>query len=524
MNLLELRGIAKSFNGIYALKDIDLDFKEGEIHGLIGANGSGKSTLMNILNGENSIRESGGYEGDIYIEGERVVLNRKKDSVSNGIEMVHQELSLLDSLKVVENIKLNRENTYKSTDYLRCFSLVDTKKNREEAEDYLESLGVELDINLKLGDLQVSQKQFVEISRAIDNRSLKILMLDEPTSSLNSKETDKLLVHIRKLAESGVTIIFVSHRLEEVVEICDRVSILRDGDLVSQYEKKDFDLNKMALDMVGRNVIKTINTEDNLKDNNIMVFKDLSVLVREKEYEGLNLEIREDEVLGITGLSGHGYEMIAYGLMGLYDRKGQITYKDKDISKLTSKELIDRGIYLIPEDRKKMSLLMNKPIWENLVFESYDLNSKFLKYPRLGKLSLLDKSKIDCHCKDVVSKLNIKISDINQEIRELSGGNQQKVCIGRAMTMRPELLFIGEPTRGIDIYSKEIILNMLLDLNKKEKTTVVIYSGETEELIRVCNRIVVMHENRILGDFSREEYNTERFRLSISGREVEDFE
>lgn len=517
MEILKIENLSKSFNGTKALKNISLNLKKGEIHGVVGANGSGKSTLMNILFGSKHIRETGGYEGDIFIHNEKVEIKNTYDAMKYGIGMVHQELALLGELDISSNIKINRENIIYNTKILRDFGIVDVDKNNNDAKSSLSKVGIDLDPTKKVKDISTNFKQFIEIAREIDNTSLNILMLDEPTSSLNIEETKILLSHLKDLAESGISIIFISHRLEEVVEICHRVTVLRDGEIIKEYRKEDYDINKLALDMIGKEVVRTLRHRKKYAGSPILSFKNIEVSYGNNKHTNISLDINEGEVLGITGLAGHGQEVFGYGLMGLYDMNGDIQYKGEKLNIGDTNSIVKKGIYLLPDERKEMGLLLNHSIWENLVFESYDKQSKFMKYPRLKHLSPLDYKNIYSYSNNMVAELNIKVRDIEQEIKELSGGNQQKVCIGRAITINPEVLFVGEPTRGIDIYSKEIILDMLLKLNEEKNTTIIISSGEISELKRVCDRIAIMYENRVFKIFHKD-FDSEEFSLAISGR------
>lgn len=518
--ILRAEKISKFFNKTQALDNIDFELLEGEIHGLIGANGSGKSTLMNIIFGSKQIRDTGGYDGQIYIDEKEVFINNNEDSKKNGIGMVHQELTLLSGLNVSDNIKMNRENTMKGTDFLGEYSLVDNKQNYEQSKQALSKVGVDINPNLKVRSLSTNIKQFIEIAREVDKDSLKVLMLDEPTSSLNLSETKVLLSHLRDIASSGTSIIFTSHRLEEIMEVCDRVTILRDGKIVNTYEKDQYDIKKLALDMIGKEVVQALSEKRKLNDDNIISFNNVDVVVGSTKHKNISLDIKRGEILGITGLAGHGQEIFGYGLMGLYNMYGDVIYNGKKMKRFDSDASIKNEIYLLPDERKEMGLLMNKSIWENTVFESYRKRKEFLKFPILSLLSTLDHKVIEKYTLDISKKLNIKIQSIDQEVRELSGGNQQKVCIARALTIDPKVLFVGDPTRGIDIYSKEIILEMLLKLNKENGTTVVISSGEISELKRVCDRIAVMYENKVFKIFD-DNFDSDEFGLAISGKEIE---
>lgn len=249
----------------------------------------------------------------------------------------------------------------------------------------------------------------------------------------------------------------------------------------------------------------------------MLAFKDVSVSYGYKKHENISLDVKKGEILGITGLAGHGQEIFAYGLMGLYEMKGNVEYKGKKITIGDTSSIVKNGIYFLSDERKEMGLILEKSVWENLVFESYDRQTRFIKYPRLKNISFLNYKAIKEYSVNMIDELNIKTSSINQKVKELSGGNQQKVCIGRAITIEPEVLFVGEPTRGIDIYSKEIILDILIKLNKENNTTIVVFSGEISELKRICDRIAVMYENQVFKIFDND-IDTYEFNLALSGR------
>jgi len=519
--ILKIEKLTKKFEENYALKDLDLSIKRGEIHGLIGANGSGKSTLMNILFGSKHISETGGYSGSISIGGEQIEIRSTIDAIRNGMGMVYQEFALLGNMDVGSNIKVNNENIHgifrKFPNWK--FSLVDRKKNREDARRTLNKLGVDIGTEILVDTLPVNMKQFVEIAREIDKRDLEILMLDEPTASLNEEDTQKLLDSIREIAAGGTSIIFVSHRLDEVISICDRVTVLRDGTVVSRYEKSEFEIEKIALDMIGMKVVKALRKrkEKESIEENVLSFRGITVEHGNKKYEDISLDIKKGEVLGITGLAGYGQEIFGYGLMGIYKMNGEVLLEGEPISSGDAKLMTKKGVYVLPDERKEMGLMLEKPVWENMIFGSCEKRKEFLKRPGLRGFSFLNHAKINKYADELVERLNIKVRDIHQTARELSGGNQQKICMGRALTMTPDILFVGEPTRGIDIYSKEIILKMLLEMNEEKGMTIVISSGEVGELKRICDRIVVMYEDKIFDIFDSD-VDERVLSLAISGR------
>ncbi|AKL94278.1 ribose/galactose/methyl galactoside import ATP-binding protein [Clostridium aceticum] len=524
-DILKIENLTKKFEENYALKDVNFSLKKGEIHGLVGANGSGKSTLMNILFGSSHIKDTGGYSGRIFIEEENITISSTLDALKHGIGLVHQEFALLGNLDISSNIKINRENIYPLTGKVlgKKFGIVDTKKNKEDAKNALSKIGVNIDPGIKVNNVSINMKQFIEIAREIDNTNLKILMLDEPSASLNQEDTKILLKSLRAIADTGISIIFVSHRLEEVTQICDRVTVLRDGEVISHYTKEVFEINKIALDMIGMQVVQTKRKRTVGNKDNIISFQNVQITQGDKLYKEVSLDIKKGEVLGITGLAGYGQEIFGYGLMGLYDMKGSVLINGEKVIPGDVGLVSKKGIYMLPDERKEMGLLLGKSIWENIVFGSYEKHKEFLKYPKMKGLSFLNHSVIHNYSNKLVKDLNIKTKDIYQPIKELSGGNQQKVCIGRALTMNPDLLFVGEPTRGIDIYSKEIVLKMLLKMNEEKGMTIVISSGEIGELKRICDRIVIMYEGEVF-DILEPDIDDEVFSLAISGRRVEGYE
>lgn len=512
--MLEVKNLSKQFDGNYVLKNINLKIKDGEVLGIIGANGSGKSTFMNILNGKTVITETGGYEGEILIDGTEISIMNHNQSVAHGIAMVHQELALFSGLNVARNIKINRENVKRKCWILPELSYVDYRRDLEDAEKTLEMIGAQIASERMIDGLSLNQKQFVELARELDNENIRLLILDEPTSSLNITETKRLLECVREIAAKGIAVIFISHRLEEVTEVCDLVAVLRDGELVSTYEKTEFSISRFADDMVGREIMKAKRKREE---------RSQEILLSYDRIQGSDkkLDIYEGEVVGITGLAGQGQEQFSEGLFGLKEGEYQVRFRGKDVKQGDNRTLLKKGIYYLSEDRSGTSLFLESPIWKNIIFGTERRHPEFVSLPGILPLSFLRKKAIKEYSEKMIRELNISCSGPGQKVRELSGGNQQKVCIGRAITFEPELLFVGEPTRGIDIYSKEVILNWLLEMNQKHNTTVVITSGEIEELIRICDRVVVMYQGEVFQIFEGD-MDPEEIILSLYGRTTDE--
>lgn len=512
--MLEVKGLSKSFDGNCVLKDVSLKIRDGEIYGLIGANGSGKSTFMNILNGNERIVKSGGYEGEIWIDGRSVRIGSHRQSVSYGIAMVHQELALFGGMSAAENIKINRENVKIKGVLLPELDYVDQRQNLKDAKSTLLRIGADLDPSCLIDGLSLNQKQFVELARELDNRQVRLLMLDEPTSSLNITETKRLLKCIREIADSGIAVLFISHRLEEVIEVCDTVSVLRDGELISTYARDAFDCLKFADDMVGREIVKACRKRRAGKGQVIFRYGNI-------QGSGESLDLYEGEIIGITGLAGQGQEQFLEGLFGLKEAGYEAYYRGGKIEAGDNKTLIKNGIYYLPEDRSSDSLFLDSPIWKNMVFGTERRHPEFLSFRRCPALSFFNQRAVKVHVEEMIGKLNIVCRGPDQKVRELSGGNQQKVCVGRALTFRPDLLYIGEPTRGIDIYSKELILQWILRMNQEYNTTVAVASGELEELVRICDRIAVMYQGRVYKVFGNDA-GLEELTLALYGRDMDE--
>ncbi len=519
MPFIWLREITKNFSDIEVLKNVNINLDSGEIHGLVGANGSGKSTLLNILFGNSVIKNTGGYKGSIYIDGKQVPILSTQDAVKNGIGMIHQEFALISGMTVAENIKLGRERVISFTEKMfgKNLSYVDRKKNLNDAREALDKLGVQLDPHMLVLDLSVNMKQFIEIAREINKNHLNLLLLDEPTAVLNEEDSNKLINVLKNLARKGTAIIFVSHRLEEVTELCDSVTVLRDGEVVSCYRRNQFDTVKIAEDMLGQSIIKATRRNSACSENSIVEFKDFTVSMPGEQLEGLNLKVRENEIMGITGLSGHGKLAVGNGIIGLYETRGKVTVKGKNLDNSRIVNSILRGIYFIPEDRRKMGLLLKHSVLENIIFTAMQVRNSFLSPFPFKSISWLNKDVCTAYVEECVRKFDIKCASVYQNVEELSGGNQQKVCIARALSVSPEILFISEPTRGIDLGAKELILNILVSLNEKNGTTIVIASSELEELRRICDRIAVLYEGKVSAVLPADSDERE-FALAFSGR------
>ena len=516
--ILEFVNVGKEYSGHAVLKGINMDVRPGEIHALIGENGAGKSTLMNILFGMPVIHETGGFTGEVRIGGQNAKIMNPHDAMKCGIGMVHQEFMLIPGFTITENIKINREIT-KPTILSRVFGKrMETLRHKEMAADArkaLDTMGMDIEEYVKVEGLPVGHMQFVEIAREIDKTGIRFLVFDEPTAVLTESETEHLLDAIRKLAAQGIGIVFISHRLEEIINVSDRVTILRDGEWVATEETKNITAAEIARLMVGR-ALTLERTEGNreISEENVLTVEGLRVMMPGEEVKGVDLAVRKGEILGIGGLAGQGKLGIANGLMGMYPVEGKITYKGEPLDITKTNETLKKGIAFLSEDRKGVGLMLSSAIDLNIAFTAMEVNNRFLK--SVGPLKLADSKAIREYAEQMVKELDIRCTSTSQHAGALSGGNQQKVCLGKALALDPELLLVSEPTRGIDIGAKKLILDLLKQLAEERGMTIIMTSSELAELRSICDRVLIICEGKVAGELSPMD-SDEVYGLMMSG-------
>ncbi len=517
--LLNIKDVSKEYYGNRVLKDINIQIKKGEIHALIGENGAGKSTLMNILFGMPVIHTTGGYEGTIEIDGSPVKIKSPHEAMIYGIGMVHQEFMLIPGFTITENIKINREIT-KSNIVSKVFGkklkTLDFKEMNKDARKALDTLDMGIEEYTKVAGLPIGHMQFLEIAREIDKTGIKILVFDEPTAVLAEAEAQNLLKSIRKLASTGIGIVFISHRLDEIVDVADRVTILRDGELVATKDVKDTDALEIAQLMIGRKVsIDRIEKEDTkIEEEVILSIKDLYVAMPGERVKGIDLEVKKGEILGIGGLAGQGKLGIANGIMGIYPSKGTVLFKGKQLGLNDPRSSIIEGLGFVSEDRKGVGLLLDESIELNIAFTAMQIDNEFLRH--IGPFKFKNTKGIREHAVKMIKDLDIRCISPSQSTGRLSGGNQQKVCVARALTQNPTILFVSEPTRGIDIGAKKIVIDVLRRLNEELGMTIIITSSELAELRSICDKIAIIFEGKVEGILSPTDSDTE-FGLMMSG-------
>ncbi|HHT90367.1 MAG: sugar ABC transporter ATP-binding protein [Bacillota bacterium] len=523
--VLEMKKISKSFYGTQVLKDIDLRVNAGEIHCLVGENGAGKSTLMNILFGMSVITDTGGYEGDLLVNGDHVAFDSPKAAIGAGIGMVHQEFMLLPGFTVTENIKLNREST-KPNLFSRVLGkkleTLDRKQMAADAKAALDKLGMNIEEWVTVAGLPVGYLQFVEIAREIDKQNLQLLVLDEPTAVLTESEAEQFLDVVRRLAKSGISILFITHRLDEVMAVADAITILKDGELVQSGPTQEFTIAQIAELMVGRKVDTSarLGAEQAREGKKkVLEIRDLRVDMPGERLRGIDLDVYEGEILGIGGLAGHGKIALANGIMGLYPSRGQVRYEGTEVPLNNPRKALDLGLAFVSEDRRGVGLVLEDSIANNIVLTSMQTQDKFLKP---GPLKLKDQKQITAHALESIKRFDIRCTGPDQIVRRLSGGNQQKVCLARAFTQNPRLFFVSEPTRGIDVGAKSRVLELIVELNRMG-VTVVITSSELAELRSISDRIAIIYEGRLSGILPPDAPDVE-YGLLMAGKSLEEVE
>jgi ABC-type sugar transport system ATPase subunit len=497
---LRLSSITKTFPGVLALSDMNFELKEGEIHAVCGENGAGKSTLMKVVTGV-----YGPDSGTISLFGREVSFVNPLDAFAKGISIIYQETSLFEEMTVLENLFLNREIVKK----IGPFTALDYRAMAEKMESIFQSLHISIPVDEKIKNLGMAQKQMVEIARALTFES-RILILDEPTASLTLKEVDSLFAIIRNLKKSGVSIVYISHRLEEIFILCDRVTVIRDGRYISTSEVSSTNKDKLVTDMVGRSM------DSYYPKTNVEIGETLLSVKGLKDREllhDINFYVRRGEILGFAGLAGSGRTELAMSLSGFTRREeGEVLLEGKPVHFKNYREAMDHGLVYVSEDRGKYGVVVNMSVKDNIVLPQLKKNSRF---------GVISRSKEYDVAQKMLLSMGIKAPDTDFLVMNLSGGNQQKVSVSKALALDPKLLILDEPTRGVDVNAKaeihRIISNMAL-----EGLTIMMISSELPELIGMCDRIYVMKDGTIAGSFERKDFSQEEIlHIALASEEPE---
>lgn len=487
--VLEMTNISKSFTGVKVLNNVQLHVKKGEVHALMGENGAGKSTLMNILMGIHQAEE-----GMILMDGQQLINKNPKEAMDNKISMIHQELNPILDMDVAENIFIGRE-IKRGTDGI--FSLVNKKKMREEARKLLKQLGLEIEPTTLIRDLSVAQCQLIEIIKAISIDS-KIVIMDEPTSAITDKEVDILFQQIRKLKESGVAVIYISHKMDEIFQIADSITVLRDGTFVGTDSAKNLDNDKLIKMMVGREITEVFPKLEVDIGDEILEVKGYTWGKRVKD---VSFSLKKGEILGIAGLVGAGRSELVETLFGINKKdSGDLWIHGKMAYIKSPADAIRMKMALVTEDRKQTGLNLSGTVEENIVIAAMD---------RLFEKGIIDWTLEGKVAEESIKNMNVKTTSRKVNMDSLSGGNQQKVVIAKWLLTEPDIIILDEPTRGIDVGAKREIYILLGELVKAGKAVIVI-SSEIPEIMGVADRILVMAEGRVTGELERSDFTQER--------------
>ncbi|ETZ26395.1 galactose/methyl galactoside import ATP-binding protein MglA [Fusobacterium nucleatum 13_3C] len=484
--VLEMENISKEFPGVKALDNVQLKLKPGTVHALMGENGAGKSTLMKCLFG---IYEKN--SGKILLDGVEVNFKSTKEALENGVSMVHQELNQVLQRNVLDNIWLGR--------YPMKGFFVDEKKMYNDTINIFKDLDIKVDPRKKVAELPIAERQMIEIAKAVSYKS-KVIVMDEPTSSLTEKEVDHLFKIIKKLKESGVGIIYISHKMEEIKMISDEITILRDGKWISTNDVSKISTEQIISMMVGRDLTERFPKKDNTAKEMMLEVKNLTAL-NQPSIQDVSFELYKGEILGIAGLVGSKRTEIVETIFGMRPKEhGEIILNGKTVKNRNPEEAIKNGFALVTEERRSTGIFSMLDIAFNSVISNLD------KYK--NKFKLLKNKDIEKDTKWIVDSMRVKTPSYTTKIGSLSGGNQQKVIIGRWLLTEPEVLMLDEPTRGIDVLAKYEIYQLMIDLAKKDKGIIMI-SSEMPELLGVTDRILVMSNGRVAGIVKTSETNQE---------------
>lgn len=484
--ILKMKGITKRFPGVVALDHVDFELKRGEMHALVGENGAGKSTLMKVLGGV-YVPE----EGEIEINGKKTVITKPLDSIANKVGVIYQEFNLVPTLNVAENMFLGREKT-------RGLGHLCKTEMERQAGEAMAKLGVhDFDLRTKVKYMSVAMQQLVEIGKAVFD-DIDILVMDEPTAVLTERETEGLFEIVRNLKAKGMSIIYISHRLEEVIELCDRMTVLRDGKIIETIDNQNHDTEKdyIVSKMVGRELgnyfpPKTTEASDE-------VALEVCSLTKKGMYHDISFAAKKGEILGISGLVGAGRTEIMKSIFGIIKPdSGEILMEGQPVLVKNPSQAKKAGIALVPEDRKREGVVLGMSLKDNICLPNHDQICRFGRVNRKKRDALAAKYIVD---------LQIRPADAERQIKNFSGGNQQKGVIAKWLAANPKVMILDEPTRGIDVGAKVEIYNIINSL-AANGTAVIVVSSELLELLGICDRILVVNNGRISGEFDRENFS-----------------
>jgi len=504
--VLDAKGITKRFPGVLANDHVDFDLKKGEIHALLGENGAGKSTLMNILYGLYHPDE-----GEVTVAGNRMELNSSRDAIKHGIGMVHQHFMLIPVFTVTENIMLGAETDHRIAPNEAPLTKLDRKEVSQKVKDLSHQYGLDVDPEAIVGDLPVGVQQRVEIVKAL-YRNANILILDEPTAVLTPQEADDLFRIMHELTDKGVSIIFITHKLREVLAISDRITVMRAGRVVGTVDPKQTDQAKLATMMVGREVILTVQkkpakpTEEVLKVNDLQV-RDIRGL---DAVRGVSFSVRAGEVLGIAGVQGNGQTELAEALTGLrHIEGGSFILNGKDLAGKSPRLITETGLAHIPEDRQRHGLVLSYSVADNMMLCDY-------YQPRFSKGAVIHQNQVDANAQKLIKEYDVRTPSAFVNAGKLSGGNQQKVIVARELSRPVKLVIASQPTRGLDVGSIEYIHKEII-IMRDRGVAVLLISAELDEILSLSDRIAVMYRGQIVATVDRKDASREQLGLWMAG-------
>ena len=500
--IISIQGITKRFPGVVALEDVSLDVQPGELHAIVGENGAGKSTLMKILSGVQQPTE-----GKILLRGKEALFRDTREAEAAGVSIIHQELNLVDELTAAANIFLGREKT-------NTWGLLDDRDMQREAAEIFRQLDSNISPAQRVGELRVGDQQLVEIAKALSLET-QILIMDEPTSALTEGEVEKLFAVIARLREQGVTILYISHKMDEVFRLSDRITVLRDGRLVGTSVRKETTPREITHQMVGREIEEVQLGEGRSAGESLLEIKDLSLAwpghARSWRLQEINFQLRAGEVLGIAGLMGAGRTELLECLFGVSEVKpeGQLIVGGQEVNFDHPADAMKAGLALVTEDRKRLGLFGQMSVRENITLCTLEESLR---------AGLVSGTRETTMARESVELLNVRTAGVESPVASLSGGNQQKCIIARWLRTKPRILLLDDPTRGIDVGAKAELYK-IIDRLCRDGLGIIVTSSELPELMTLCDRILVLCEGRLTGEFGRSEFSEQAIMMAATERE-----
>jgi len=495
--IIKMTEINKSFSGNHVLKDVSFDLRKGEVHALMGENGAGKSTLINVLAGVHE-RDS----GSVTVNGEKVNFSHPREAEELGINIIHQELNINRHLTVTQNMFLGKELTHKIP------GLLDKRAMRKATKEILDNLGItNINPDEVAGNLSIGQQQMIEIAKALATES-NVIIMDEPTAALTDREIEVLFEVIESLRKQNVAIIYISHRMEEISQICDRITVLRDGELIGTENIEDVSFDDIVRMMVGRELGNRFATRNHEIGEVVLEVENLQLA---DVFSDVSFNVRAGEILGISGLMGAGRTEILETIFGYRNKdQGKIKLHGKQLNIKHPSDAVNAGLAFISEDRQAKGAIIGASIRENISLTNMETIS--------SKAGIISTSKERKLAQDLIEKLQVNTVNMNQEVKRLSGGNQQKVVIAKWIGINPKVLLLDEPTRGVDVGAKQEIYQIMNELSKNG-AAIIMVSSELPEILGVSDRVMVIHEGEVTGMFDREDADQEIIMTAAAGGE-----